>query len=249
MRKHEPVNRLMTEAVLSIGADEPAGEVLRLFREYPVHHLPVVEDRRVVGVLSAADLLKLRAVIPRGVASAEKYLNDKMKVQALIARPAITIAQHETVERAAALMASHGIHSLPVVDSKGHLVGILTTTDIIAAMFDAAPTRTGVRSEASRGARITREHFLRAVALATQAVEARSGPRRSRHRAALRAASYRSARGRHGHCSALLGLGAGRATAPRARQGDRAGTRGGGVRAHRGWRARFCDHVKGDRLR
>ena len=172
MRKHEPVNRLMTEAVLSIGADEPAGEVLRLFREYPVHHLPVVEDRRVVGVLSAADLLKLRAVIPRGVASPERYLNDKMKVTALIARPAVTIAQHETVERAAELMASHGFHSLPVVDSKGHLVGILTTTDIIAAMFDAAPARTGARSEAPlNDARITRDHFLRAVALATQAVE------------------------------------------------------------------------------
>jgi CBS domain-containing protein len=172
MRRNDPVNRLMTEAVLSIGADEPAGEVLRLFREYPVHHLPVVEDRRVVGVLSGADLLKLRALIPRSVASAEKYLNGKMKVKALIARPAVTIAQHETVERAAELMASYGIHSLPVVDSKGHLVGILTTTDIIAAMFDAAPTRTGARSNApSNGARITREHFLRAVALATRTVE------------------------------------------------------------------------------
>jgi CBS domain-containing protein len=171
MRKHEPVNRLMTEAVLSIDADEPAGEVLRLFREYPVHHLPVVEDRRVVGVLSAADLLKLRALIPRGVASPENYLNEKMKVQALIARPPITIAQHETVERASTLMASHGIHSLPVVDSKGHLVGILTTTDIISALFDPAPPRAEVHSEASHGARITREHFHRAVAVAAQAVE------------------------------------------------------------------------------
>jgi CBS domain-containing protein len=172
MRRNDPVNRLMTEAVLSIGADEPAGEVLRLFREYPVHHLPVVEDRRVVGVLSGADLLKLRALIPRSVTSAEKYLSGKMKVKALIARPAVTIAQHETVERAAELMASCGIHSLPVVDSKGHLVGILTTTDIIAAMFDAPPARTGAHSNApSNGARITREHFLQTVALATQAVE------------------------------------------------------------------------------
>ena len=171
MRRNDPVNRLMTEAVLSIGADEPAGEVLRLFREYPVHHLPVVEDRRVVGVLSGADLLKLRALIPRSVASAEKYLSGKMKVKALIARPAVTIAQHETVERAAELMASYGIHSLPVVDSKGHLVGILTTTDIIAAMFDPAPARTGAHSNTpSNGARITREHFLQTVALATQAV-------------------------------------------------------------------------------
>jgi CBS domain-containing protein len=172
MRKREPVNRLMTEAVLSIGAEEPAGEVLRLFREYPVHHLPVVEDRRVIGLLSAADLLKLRAMIPRGVASAEKYLNDRTKVRALIARPAVTIAQHETVERAAELMASNGIHSLPVVDSKGHLVGILTTTDIISAMFDAAPARAGVRAEStSRDARMTREQFVRAVALATQTAE------------------------------------------------------------------------------
>jgi len=170
MRKHDPVNRLMTEAVLSIGTDEPAGEVLRLLREYPVHHLPVVEDRRVVGVLSAADLLKLRAMIPRGVASAEKYLNDKLKVRALVARPAITIAQHETVERAAELMASHGIHSLPVVDSNGHLVGIVTTTDIIGSMFGAAPAHTDARSEAkATGARITREQFARAVALAAQA--------------------------------------------------------------------------------
>jgi CBS domain-containing protein len=176
MRKHEPVNRLMTEAVLSIDANEPAGEVLRLFREYPVHHLPVVEDRRVVGVLSAADLLKLRAMIPRGVASAEKYLNEKLKVQALIARPAITIAQHETIERASALMATHNIHSLPVVDSKGHLVGILTTTDIIAAMFDPAPARADVRCEASHSTRITREQFLRAVAHATQAVEQGQDP-------------------------------------------------------------------------
>ena len=176
MRKHEPVNRLMTEAVLSIGAEEPAGEVLRLFREYPVHHLPVVEDRRVIGVLSAADLLKLRALIPRGVASAEKYLNDRTKVRALIARPAVTIAQHETVERAAELMASNGIHSLPVVDSKDHLVGILTTTDIISAMFDAAPARTRVRSEPKSNPRITRERFVRAVALAAQTAEESGDP-------------------------------------------------------------------------
>jgi CBS domain-containing protein len=90
----------MTEAVLSIGVDEPAGEVLRFLREYPVHHLPVVDDRRVVGLLSAADLLKLRAMLPKSVESAEDYLNKKIKVRALVSRPAITIAQRESVERA-----------------------------------------------------------------------------------------------------------------------------------------------------
>jgi CBS domain-containing protein len=171
MRGDEPVNRLMTEAVLSVDAEEPAGEVLRLFRDYPVHHLPVVSDRRVIGMLSSADLLKLRAMLPKSLVSVEDYLNEKMQVRALISRPPVTIAQHDTVERAAELMARHAIHSLPVVDPAGHLVGILTTTDIISAMFDPAPGRADVVFDAHpRGARMTREQLGRAVALATKAV-------------------------------------------------------------------------------
>jgi len=177
MRRNEPVNRLMTEAVLTVGVEEPAGEVLRFFREYPVHHLPVVDDRRVIGLLSVADLLKLRAMLPKSVVSVEDYLNEKMKVRDLVSRPAITIAQRETVEQAAELMARHAIHSLPVVDSEGHLVGILTTTDIISAMFDAPPARADIVSDTrSPSVRMTREQFGRAVALATEAVNESRDP-------------------------------------------------------------------------
>ena len=177
MHKDEPVSRLMTEAVLSIAADEPAGEVLRLFREYPVHHLPVVDDRRVIGMLSGADLLKLRAMVPKSVASAEDYLSAKMNARALISRPAVTITQHETVERASELMAHHGIHSLPVVDSTGHLVGILTTTDIIGAVFEGAPARAGGVVDAhAHSAQMTRDELGRAVVRAAAAVNEGGDP-------------------------------------------------------------------------
>ncbi len=52
MHPSDPVNRLMTEAVLTVDVDDPAGEVLRLFGGYPVHHLPVLEGSKVVGMLS-----------------------------------------------------------------------------------------------------------------------------------------------------------------------------------------------------
>jgi len=42
----------MTEAVLSIDIGESAGEVLRLFAGYPIHHLPVLKGHKVVGMLS-----------------------------------------------------------------------------------------------------------------------------------------------------------------------------------------------------
>jgi hypothetical protein len=86
--------------------------------------------------------------------------------------------QHDSVERAAELMASHGIHSLPVVNSAGHLVGILTTTDIISAMFDAPPALAHVVcDEHPHGIiRMTREQLGRAVALAKAAVDERRDP-------------------------------------------------------------------------
>jgi hypothetical protein len=65
-----------------------------------------------------------------------------------------------------------------VVNSAGHLVGILTTTDIISAMFDAPPALAHVVcDEHPHGIiRMTREQLGRAVALAKAAVDERRDP-------------------------------------------------------------------------
>ncbi len=131
----ERVDRLMS-AALSIGADESAGTMLRLFAEYPIHHLPVVSGRKVVGMVSSADILKLDAFrLQTGVLSNE-YL-ARVNVTDLMSKPAITIGPHQSLIDAAYLMASHGIHALPVVDAEQQLLGILTTTDIIAGTLQA----------------------------------------------------------------------------------------------------------------
>jgi CBS-domain-containing membrane protein len=140
MRPEDRISLWMTEAVLSIGVDEPAGEVLRLFAGYPVHHLPVLRGRQVVGMLSSADVMKLELFLPKHDNAAHDYLNQRMTVAALMRRPAITILADQSVERAAELMARHAIHALPVVDAEQQLLGIVTTTDLIAAALRAAPT-------------------------------------------------------------------------------------------------------------
>ena len=138
MRSNELVRRLMTEAVLSIDISESAGEVLRQFAAYPVHHMPVVDDGRVVGMLSSADLMKLDAFLPRKGQPAIEYLNQHVKLETLMQRPPVTIGANDTVEQAASIMASKGIHALPVVDDRGFLVGIISTTDIINAALQGA---------------------------------------------------------------------------------------------------------------
>ena len=119
-------------AALSIDVEESAGVMLRLFAGYPIHHLPVVRGRKVVGMLSSADVMKLDSFRPKSGVPSNDYLTH-INVADLMTKPAITIRPHQPLSDAAYLMASHGIHALPVVDADEQLLGILTTTDIIAA--------------------------------------------------------------------------------------------------------------------
>jgi len=136
MLPNEPVERFMTEAVLSIDVNARAGEILRLFAAFPVHHLPVVDGTRVVGMLSSADVLKLEGFIPAHAVDRQQYLNQRVNVAAIMRHPPIAVLATHSVEEAARLMASHGIHGLPVTDRQGNLIGIVTTTDIMhAALF------------------------------------------------------------------------------------------------------------------
>jgi CBS domain-containing protein len=122
----------MTDAVLTVDLTAPTTEILRLFSGYPVHHLPVVKGTKVVGMLGASDLLKLKGFLPRLGSRSLDYLNEHMRIAEVMRQPAITIRPHQSIEKAATLMAEHGIHSLPVTDDDEHLLGIITTTDIIS---------------------------------------------------------------------------------------------------------------------
>lgn len=133
MHSTDPVNRHMTECVLTVDIDDPAGEVLRLFAAHPVHHLPVLENDKVVGMLSSADVMKLEMFLPKGSGSPIEYLNQRIKVRALLRQRVLTVEARQSVYVAAQLMAQHGVHALPVVTSQDRLVGIITTTDIIRA--------------------------------------------------------------------------------------------------------------------
>lgn len=139
MRDHDPVTRLMTEAVLSVDVDAPVSEALRLFAEYPVHHLPVVRERVLVGMLSSADVMKLEGFLPKKGRSAREYLDQRFRIDMLMRQPAISVQPQQTAEDAARLMVRHGIHALPVVNGQNHLVGIVTTTDLMQAALNARP--------------------------------------------------------------------------------------------------------------
>jgi CBS domain-containing protein len=152
MHALNPVNRLMTEAVLSVDVGAPVSEALRLFAEYPVHHLPVVREGTLVGMLSSADVMKLEGFLPKNGKASREYLDQRFRIDMLMRRPPISIQPQQSVEEAARLMVRHAIHALPVVNAQDKLLGIITTTDIMHAALSAAPHPAAQHADAARDA-------------------------------------------------------------------------------------------------
>ena len=170
MHALEPVNRLMTEAVLSVEVTAPVSEALRLFAQFPVHHLPVVRDGVLVGMLSSADVLKFEGFVPKSGKAGGEYLDQRFRLELLMRRPAISVLPHQSAEDAARLMVKHGIHALPVVNSQDKLLGIITTTDLMHAAMRATAHRDAAHgSEAEVGSAIQLKPGPEALKAALQA--------------------------------------------------------------------------------
>lgn len=112
----------MRKEVRTIKPTESVSMARELFRRYDIHHLVVVDQKNVIGLIADRDLMDV---------------DTDMPVQRAMAHPPVTITPDETVRKAAALMTGHVIGSLPVVD-EGKLVGIVTTYDLVALLAKGA---------------------------------------------------------------------------------------------------------------
>lgn len=149
MRPDEPLSRIMTEAVVAIEIDRPVSEALDCFRQYSIHHLPVVRDGRLAGMLSSADVTKLEFFLPRVNGEGARHLDDRFTIERMMHAPAVTASPATSIAEAAERMESAGVHALPVVDEHDRVLGLVTTADIIRCLLRGAPRRGVVPASAS----------------------------------------------------------------------------------------------------
>jgi acetoin utilization protein AcuB len=129
------VKRVMTENPLTASPDMPLRQAVALMRERKIRHLPVVEDGgRLVGMLTDRDV-RHAALVP---ALAEHLTWELRRLKSLRVRDVMTwsvVTTHPdaTLAQAGLTMFQRRIGSLPVV-ADGRLVGILTETDVLAAL-------------------------------------------------------------------------------------------------------------------
>jgi CBS domain-containing protein len=141
MRPEESVSRIMTEAVVVIENDRPLSEAFDCFRQYPIHHLPVVRDGRLVGMLSSADLIKVEYFAPRGVVDRAAFLDGKFRIEQIMQQPVVSRSPTTNVNELVDLIVASGHHAITIVDEEERVLGIVTTSDIMRALLHGPPRR------------------------------------------------------------------------------------------------------------
>lgn len=126
------VRELMRTTVFTIAPDAGLDRALVIMNTKRIRHLPVVENGKVVGLISNRDL-RLSMVEQSGPQNAPKgmYLPALTKIRSVMKGDIVSIKPDASLFDAAQLMCEKRIGCLPVLDDSGQLVGIVTETDLL----------------------------------------------------------------------------------------------------------------------
>ena len=140
------VGERMSRPVISITKDLPIHDALALFKKEHIRRAPVLQEGRLVGIISDKDLLNAS---PSKITSLSvwemNYMLSKITVKEVMTRKVLTVQTDTPIEEAARLMADNKIGGLPVVKTN-KIVGIITETDLFKIFLELMGARTpGIR--------------------------------------------------------------------------------------------------------
>jgi CBS domain-containing protein len=140
------ISEIMTKEVHTIEPTQTLKECAEIMNKKRANGLVVVDDGKVVGVITKADIFK--AILPRypDIIEDERHMTDleyieerasklyEMNVKEIMGTPPITVSSNAPIIRAGSQMILRRVKQLPIVD-KNKLVGIITLTDIITYLL------------------------------------------------------------------------------------------------------------------
>jgi CBS domain-containing protein len=118
----------MTIMPIVIGPDARIEDAERMLEVHEVTGLPVVDDGRLVGVISQTDILRGSG----DVHSAVRRRYTGLRVADLMSSPAVTVDISTPLREAARLMRDEKIHRVVVIDGDERPLGVLTSMDFVS---------------------------------------------------------------------------------------------------------------------
>lgn len=140
MNNQIPVKKVMTKMVNCVRTIDSLKSIKEIFSHHSFHHLPVIdEEGKPVGIISLSDYQKIVEIFSLlndfGVEMASNNFSQSMTAKEMMTKPIVTIHTDATIEFALGIFKENLFHALPVVDSEERLVGILSTYDLLNAIY------------------------------------------------------------------------------------------------------------------
>lgn len=126
----------MSTRLVSIGPEASLGEALQLTEDYQVSRAVVVDDDKLVGILTDRDMrsAKPSEAMPPPQEEIER-LYAEVKVRDMMTPNPYTSYIHETLEEAALTMLQRKVGGLPVMDDDNKVVAVITQSDVFRALI------------------------------------------------------------------------------------------------------------------
>jgi CBS domain-containing protein len=127
-----PISTIMTAEVITLKPTDSLENAEHLFKKHKIRHIPVVEKKRLVGMLSMNDLLRISFADGafREEDNVSSSLYEMFTIPQLMRNRLTTVNPDNSIREVAEIFVQSEYHSLPIV-SGDSLVGIVTTTDLI----------------------------------------------------------------------------------------------------------------------
>jgi len=141
------VKDIMTKDVIAATPDQPLKEIAQLLKEKRISGLPVVSRTgEIIGIITMKDMLKILDRIYRWKIVQKKFPDvsfseiseqekTNSKVRDVMTEQVFTLTENQPLDSVMEMMFERGLHTIPVVDTLGKLVGIVDKRDLINACF------------------------------------------------------------------------------------------------------------------
>ena len=126
---NQPLSTIMTKDVVTVTPQDSLSKVKKLIFDNRFHHIPVIENGKLAGIVTSYDLMKLNKTF-------EEYEN--IKVEEVMTKKVLALKANEKIGTAAQIFLRQLFHGLPIVDEDNVLKGIVTTHDILRHNYDQA---------------------------------------------------------------------------------------------------------------
>jgi CBS domain-containing protein len=140
MDKWIEVRHIMTRDLITADPDEILESVRRKLIDNHIQHLPVVDGKKIVGIISKGDLHRMEHHF--SLFNAEKALESNRVIFAtvlaseIMVKNLVMLKETDTASIAVDLFRENLFHALPVVDAHGNLVGMITPMDLLKYAYD-----------------------------------------------------------------------------------------------------------------